>query len=228
MTTTNRPEASKTMMATASDTARPRRGTASERVMTAATKLLIEGRGHFEIDQLAEAAGCSTGAIYHNYGSKAGVLATVIARYNETVGGLIAPNVMPETRHLWLTALRHAVQATVAFMWSDPLTPVIVQETIKDASAAAETERWLRLHVAALAAHFAEAQTAGHLPPNLDPEVLAAGIAGGLRQIMRVFVARTDRPSIETAHRETWGFIARQVGGDGADDQAVSGAAKHP
>ena len=197
--------------------------------MTAATRLLIEGRGHLEIDQLAEAAGCSTGAIYHNYGSKAGVLASVVARYNETVGRLIAPIVTPESRHLWLMALRDAVQATVAFMWSDPLTPVIVQETIKDASAAAETERWLRLHVTALAAYFAAARIAGHLPPERDPEVLAAGVAGGLRQIMRVFVARADRPDIATAHRETWGFVARQVGCDqGDDDYAPLDSAKHP
>ena len=207
---------------------RHRRGTASERVVAAATRLLIEGRGHLEIDQLAQAAGCSTGAIYHNYGSKAGVLATVVARYNETVGGLIAPIVVPDDRHLWLVALRDAVGTTVAFMWDHPLTPVIVQETIKDASAAAETERWLRLHVATLAAHFAEARTAGHLQRERDPEVLAAGIAGGLRQIMRVFVARADRPDIATAHRETWGFVARQVGRDGVDDDATLGTAKHP
>ena len=196
--------------------------------MTAATRLLIEGQGHLEINQLAEAAGCSTGAIYHNYGSKAGVLATVVARYNETVGGLIAPIEVPDDRHLWLVALQDAVGATVAFMWDHPLTPVIVQETIKDASAAAETERWLRVHVAALAAHFVEARIAAHLPAERDPEVLAAGVAGGLRQIMRVFVARADRPDIATVHRETWGFVARLVSRDDVDVDTELSTGKHP
>jgi AcrR family transcriptional regulator len=194
--------------------------------LDAATRLLIDNRGHFEIDQLATAAGCSTGAIYHNFRSKAGVLAAVVGRYNEALGALIPPEEMPESRHLWLAALRKTVEAIVTSMWNDPLTPVIVQETIKEASASAETERWLRLHVEALARHLAQAQAAGHVLSDRDVEVLAAGLAGGMRQIMRVFVARSDPLAIATVSRETWEFVARLV--DENDPSRMVAAAKLP
>lgn len=205
---------------TATSSRRFKRGTASQRVMTAAVLLLIAGRGELEIERLADAAGCSTGAIHHHYGSKAGVLA--VARYNEVIADLMAPKFVAESRHLWLLALQESVDAIIAYMWDNPLTSVIVQETIKDASVAAENERWLRVHVAALALHLGQAQAAGHLPADYDTEVLAAGLAGGMRQIMRMYIARTEAPALAIVRRETWNFVARQVAVEPTHIEATS------
>lgn len=190
------------------------RGAAPDRILDAAARLLSTGGGHIEVDQLAGEVGCSVGAIYHHFGSKAGVLAVVVGRYNETISRLIVPERTAETRPAWLDGLRAHLDAVVEAMWRDPLTAVIVAETIKDASAAAETERWLRLHVGRLATHLAEAQAQGHLPADCDAEVLAAGMAGGFRQIMRVYIGRERRPALATVKAGVWGFIAALLAQD--------------
>ena len=190
---------------------RPKRGTASERIIIAATSLLVGDEGQLEVDRLAAAAGCSTGAIYHNFGSKAGVISAVTGRYNAKLAELVVPASMPSDRAAWLAAMRAALDATVAFMWGDPLTPVIATETVREAGVAAEAERWLNTHVRLLADQLAAAQAAGHLAAEADVEVLAAGVAGGLRQILRVLVTRPDRPDFAHVRSAAWAFVRPQL-----------------
>ncbi|NWC92985.1 MULTISPECIES: TetR/AcrR family transcriptional regulator [unclassified Pseudomonas] len=199
------------MNATGVGSKRPKRGTASERVIVAATRLLIENQGYLEINELAQAASCSTGAIYHNFGSKTGVLTAVIDRYNSSLGKIILPATVATNRDTWLASVKASTYATVAFMWGEPMTPVIVREAINDTGAAAETERWLGLHLEALTAFLSEAKNSGYLPPACDTEALAAGVAGGMRQIMRVFVSRAEPPEMDHVAREMWEFVARQI-----------------
>lgn len=179
---------------------------APQRILEAAKRMLVEQDGHMEIDQLAAAAGCSAGLIYHHFGSKAGLVAVIVGEFNEALSAMEPPG-RGTSRREWLDRLHARCDAIVAAMYTNPLTRIIVAETIKDASAAAATERWLRVHITELTEDLGGARRLGYLGKEMDPELIAAGIAGGLRQIMRVVVSRAKLPKLPAVQRDAWRFV---------------------
>ena len=104
---------------------RDRKSTATRaRLIAAAGEALREGDGEFEMGQLARRAGVSNGLPYHYFGSKAGAVAAVIEDFYDRYYAVLNQDLDPE--EAWAVRERERLRATVAFLYAEPLAPIVL------------------------------------------------------------------------------------------------------
>src|SRR4051794_30972394 len=182
----------------------------SRRLLDAAATELVTGNGRIEVAPVAARAGTSVGLIYRNFGSKAGLLAAVVADFYDRYEAQVfdAPLAgLPD----WAARERLRLEQTVDFYLDDPLAAVILGrlESVPEVAAVEATR--LRRHVEEAAANVRRGQERGEIPNDVDPGLAGAMILGGLRQALAEVLTRKRKPSRARLADELWRFVAAGV-----------------
>jgi AcrR family transcriptional regulator len=182
---------------------------ARERLLRAAAEELVES-GELEVAAVARRAGVSTGLPYRYFGTRSGLLIAVLDSFYERLGQAAALRVYDAPS--WAERERQRLRDWVTASYADPLAPFVLGGMTGDAEVAAANTRHLHQLIELGGRNIANAQRAGELPADRDPEFLAAATLGGVNAVLAVALTRTPRPSIETVVTQLWAVIAGTVG----------------
>lgn len=174
-------------------------------LIEAAAQALVEGQGHFELQDVARRAGVSVGLPYHRFGSKAGLVAAVVEHFYDQVETVIT---LDDVKQLdWAEREQVRLSRLISFLYGNPLAEVIITTLARDPEVAAvETARWNDV-IRLAAQNIKKGQQRGQLPAAYQPEILSAMICGGLRHAVGQALASSPRPSKPQLTRQLWSFI---------------------
>lgn len=184
-----------------------RSDTTRRKLLDAASAVLVEGEGRFEIAEVAARAGLSTGLSYHYFGSKAGLIAAVVEDfYDRHDAEVMDINPLPGAD--WASRERERVKRLIDFHYRDPLAPIVLNQLSREPEVAAVEARRVGRHVDIGARNVRLGQKEGLIPGDLDAKLLVAMMMGGLYRALGQALARSPRPGKAWLTREIWGSIA--------------------
>jgi AcrR family transcriptional regulator len=189
---------------------RTRRSASSrEKLLRAAVAELAE-TGELEVAAVARRAGASAGLPYRYFGTRSGLLIAVLDDFYQRLGAAAA--LREYTDATWAARERRRIRDWVAFLYGDPLAPVVLGGLVGDAEVAAANTRQLHSLIELGARNIAHAQKARDIPTGRDPELLAAATLGGTNTLMAIALTRTPRPPQKSLVAQSWAFVAGAVG----------------
>lgn len=179
------------------------------RILDAARQALLDGGGDFELVDVSRRAGVSPGLPNHRFGSKAGLIEAVVERFHN---GLREAIDLADLHTLdWTTRERERLTRLIAYLYDEPLSPLIIDALARNpAAAAAESERWTRI-IEASARNLENAQQRGQIGAEHDPALLAALICGGIRHAIGRAMAERPRRRPDELTAQIWDFIAHAL-----------------
>jgi AcrR family transcriptional regulator len=184
------------------------RGVGTRRnLLDAATAVIIDGNGDFEIGAVAARAGVSVGLIYHHFGSKAGLIAAVVEDFYDRYDAEVM-DVHPLPGADWPQRERERGKRVIDFHYRDALAPIVFSRLAREPEAAAVEARRVGRHVSVGTRNIRLGQKEGVIPAHLDPNLLVAMMMGGLHRALGEALARRPRPSQPWLEKEIWGSIA--------------------
>ncbi len=188
---------------------------ARARIVAAALEALVEGDGEFEIGDVARRAKVSVGLAYHYFGSKAGLISVLITDFHNRHEAVV--NQSFDKSLPWPVREKARLKASIEFLYSDPVTPVMMGKLSSSAEVIAiDTGR--RAAVVEMAAlNVAQGQRRGFIAADIDPNVAAAAIIGGINQAVAQAISSRRRPASDQLAERLWSFIA---GGLSLEQQA--------
>ena len=186
-----------------------RAGQTRLRIMAAAREALLEGGGDFELSDLARRAGTSVGLPYHRFGSKSGLIASIVADFYDGIGRAV--NLADFQPLDWAQRERERLRRLVDYLYGDPLSGLIISTLARDPEVAAlETARWSAM-LEASGRNLAKAQRRGQIGADIDPALTAALINGGIRHAIGLGLARRGRRSRQAMVEDIWTFVSRAL-----------------
>ncbi|MFC4560436.1 TetR/AcrR family transcriptional regulator [Nocardiopsis mangrovi] len=150
-----------------------------------------DGYAAVPLDEITRAAGVTKGALYHHFGSKAGLFTAVVARVQQEVAARVAAAADAESDP-WdrLTAGCRAFLASAA-------DPDVQRIMLIDGPAVLGWNEWRRMDEESSARHLTEALTAmaetGAIAPQ-PVEPLARLLSGAMNEAA-LWLARSDDPA---------------------------------
>jgi AcrR family transcriptional regulator len=177
------------------------------RILQAARQALLEGGGDFELSDLARRAGTSVGLPYHRFGSKSGVIASIVADFYDGIGRAVD---LADFAPLdWAVRERERLRRLVDYLYADPLSGLIISTLARDPEVAAlEAARWSAL-IEASGRNLAKAQRRGQVAADLDTALTAALINGGIRHAIGLGLATRPRRPRQAMVDGIWSFVCR-------------------
>ena len=186
-----------------------RAGQTRARIMAAARQALLEGGGDFELSDLARRAGTSIGLPYHRFGSKSGLIASIVTDFYDGIWRAV--NLADFAPLDWAERERERLRRLVDYLYGDPLTGLIISTLARDPEIAAlEGARWAEM-IAVAGRNLEKAQRRGQIAADLDPALTAALINGGVRHAIGLALATRPRRSRQAMVEEIWSFISRAL-----------------
>ena len=182
---------------------------AREKLLLAAAEELGE-TGELEVAAVSRRAGVSTGLPYRYFGTRSGLLIAVLDAFYERLADSAA--LREYDAPTWEERERQRIHDWVTAVYADPLSPLVLGGLVGDAEVAAANTRHLHLLIELGARNIANAQRAGELPTDRDPEFLAAATLGGTNAILSVALTRTPRPAAGDIIAELWTVVRGAVG----------------
>jgi AcrR family transcriptional regulator len=183
--------------------------TTRQALLAAATAELTEQDGVIEVGRVAARAGVSTGALYHHFGSKAGLLAALVEDF---YARLYAAVLEPDLAELgdWSQRERARIERSVAFHYADPLA-VILAAMAREPEVAAAEAPFLAAVIDGAERNIRAAQRAGEVDAEIDPGIAAAMIMGGIRAVLGRVLVRERRPRPARLVDELWRLVHSAV-----------------
>jgi AcrR family transcriptional regulator len=187
----------------------PRKAAKAAAILDAAERVLIRHGSGFEISELANEAGVSNGLAYHYFGSKDGVIEAVISRFYARYGEVVDQPANPDIA--WPVRERARLEEVVAFLYSDPLAPIVFGTLGHSSASAREFETESNL-IAKAARNVASGQKRGEVPAEIDPALAGAAIIGAVHQTAMTAMQMDPRPAPKQVADQLWRLIAAAVG----------------
>lgn len=189
--------------ASAADAART-----AQAVLAAGTELLAaRGFAEVSLDDVATAAGVTRGAVYHHYGSKAGLFGAVAARLQSDVAEAVvvaAERAGADPRE----QLRAGCHAFLDAITAAPAVRVL----LVDAPAVFGWQQWRRLDEENSAVHLREALAGVGVPDDLL-DATTAQLSGAMNEAALWTVQQPGRAEArDAAHRVLDRLLAAAVG----------------
>lgn len=181
-----------------------------QQLLDAARDELVRGNGVMELAALTRRAGLSTGALYHHFGSKTGLLAAI---YDDFYAGLrraIADSQLPEAD--WGTRERERTRLFVTYHFADPLASILLRRTAADPQLSELEAVYLQHMSDDAAGNIRRGQRRGDLPAALDPDSAAAYVIGGLRHGIAQQLRVCPAPTPGQATDRLWQLTAAALG----------------
>ena len=192
------------------------------RLVDAVAQALIEGGGDFEMSEISRRAGVSDGLPYHHLGSKAGALSAVIDDFYDRYHGVLNRRLDGSTP--WAARERERMRATIAFLYRDPLTPIVLGKMGRTVEVAAvESSRQAQL-IELAQRNIELGQRSGEIPSSLDAGIAAAAIIGSVQHVTQHAFARKRRPHARVVTEQLWALIS---GALALENPSASGGKTH-
>jgi AcrR family transcriptional regulator len=190
-------------------TGRGQRG--RRRILDAAREVLIAGDGRLELSALTAAAGVSTGAVYHHFGSRAGVLTALADEMYARVGSEVLD--VDVAGGTWADRERERIRRLVRLGYAEPLAGLLFAMNAREPALAAADARHTERLVAAAAANVRRAQRHGELSGDLDPDLVGAMVMGGIRHVLALALTEHPRRPESQLADQLWTLVAALVTG---------------
>lgn len=181
-----------------------------QQLIDAAREELVLGNGAFELSALTRRAGLSTGALYHHFGSKSGLLAAVYDGFYDGLRHAIADAHLPAGD--WATRERDRTHRFVAYHLADPLAPILLNRTASDSQLTELEAAYIHNLIDNAAANIRHGQKLGELPADLDADGAGAYVIGGLRHGVAQLLRVVPTPAADDATQTLWRFTAAVLG----------------
>lgn len=181
-----------------------------QQLLEAARDELVHGNGAFELSGLTRRAGLSTGALYHHFGSKSGLLTAIYDGFYDGLRHAIADAHLPAGD--WATRERDRTHRFVAYHLADPLAPILLNRTASDPQLTELEAAYVHNLIDNAAANIRHGQQLGELPTDLDPDSAAAYVIGGLRHGIAQQLRAVPTPSSDQATQTLWRYTAAVLG----------------
>lgn len=193
-----------------SDQTLTRRGEATRaRLLEAAVDELIERDGALEVASVAARADVSVGLLYRYFGSKAGLVATVVADFYDRSLKEIAEG--DDRGADWATRERGRTERSVAFYYREPLAPIVLTLLAREGEVAAVEARFIAKLVDDASRSVQRGQRHGEIPEELDARMIGAMLMGAFRVAIAEALTRRRRPLESALVDEMWRFVVAGV-----------------
>lgn len=182
-----------------------------QQLLDAARDELVRGNGVMELSALTRRARLSTGALYHHFGSKSGLLAAIYDAFYEGLGHAIADSHLPADA-VWATRERERTRRFVAYHFADPLAPVLLNRTAPDPQLTELEGVYIQNMSDDAAENIRRGQSLGQLPADIDPDSAGAFVIGGLRHGIAQQLRIKPPANPDQATERLWRMTAAALG----------------
>ncbi len=159
-----------------------------------------------ELGALTRRAGLSTGAVYHHFGSKVGLLAAIWDDFYEGLSRATADDRLPDAD--WATRERERTRCFVEYHLAHPLASLLLNRAAPDPGLT-ELEAVYILNLGdAAAANIRRGQESGEIPATVDADSAGHFVIGGLRHSIAQQLRVTPRASVDQATERLWQLTA--------------------
>lgn len=186
-----------------------------QQLLDAARDELVRGNGVIALHVLTRRAGLSTGALYHHFGSKNGLLATIYDSFYQGLDSAIADAQLPVDAD-WAVRERERARHFVAYHFADPLAPILLNRIALDPQLTELESAYLQNLSDNAADNIRRGQALGQLPADIDPDSAGAFVIGGLRRGIAQQLRIKPAPDPDQATERLWRLTAGALGIDGA------------
>lgn len=193
------------MTVTAQSTLTPKGEASRQRLLQAAADQLVAGEGAFELSSVATDAGVSVGLCYRYFGSKAGLIAAVVADYFDRFAAVFYVERNPGQD--WLEQGRKRTANTVDFFYADPLGRIVLTLLAREPDVVVVQRACMDKLIDGTTTFIKRGKKAGFIPAHVDPELTAAMILGGMLEGLAAGVSRVPRPSRSRLSQQLWAFV---------------------
>ncbi|MCW2959453.1 MAG: TetR/AcrR family transcriptional regulator [Solirubrobacterales bacterium] len=189
-----------------SDQTLTRRGEATRsRLLEAAMAELVERDGALEVASVAARADVSVGLLYRYFGSKAGLVAAIVADFYDRSLKEIGEG---DDRALdWAARERRRTERSVAFYYREPLAPIVLTLLAREGEVAAVEARFITKLVDDAARSVQRGQRNGEIPEELDARMIGAMLIGAFRVSIAEALTRKRRPTQSALTEQMWHFV---------------------
>lgn len=188
----------------------PRPALARNALMEAARAELISNGRVDDLSTVVNRAGVSTGAVYHHFGSKVALIASVYQAFFD--GSERAISTADRHGGTWIERVHRRCVAIVTYYFDDPLTPVMLSNSVDHAAIAELELAYLARVVAGVVQILRDGKRSGELAADVDVDLVAEYLTGGLRRGLAVLIERDPRPAVEAAGEQLWQLVATTIG----------------
>ncbi|MEO1038801.1 MAG: TetR/AcrR family transcriptional regulator [Pseudomonadota bacterium] len=184
------------------------------RLIEAARRVLIDQGGSAEIGDITGEAGVSAGLAHHYFGSKSGLITAVLEAFYADYEAVMNRRYPGDN---WQQRERARTRAVVGFVLDEPFAAVAFGALALSGEAALAEARCLNGLISLGARNIAGGQASGEISAGLDPELAAAFVLGGTRQLLATALTTSAAPDAEAITETIWAHIAGALGlaGDG-------------
>ena len=180
------------------------------RLVAAAREALIDGKGDFEMSQLARRAGVSDGLAYHHFGSKAGALSAVVDDFYDRQFAVVNQDLDRDAP--WAEREFQRFQAWIAFLYEEPVAPVVLGNMGRSVEVA-EVEAVRQKQLIDFARLSVEAgQQSGEIPESLEATIAAAVLIGAIRQTAMLVFAEEKPTHATVVTNQLWALLSGALG----------------
>ncbi|MBY0386934.1 MAG: TetR/AcrR family transcriptional regulator [Mycobacterium pseudokansasii] len=166
--------------------------------------------GELEVAAVARRAGVSAGLPYRYFGTRSGLLIALVQDFYRRLGAAVT--LRNYDAPTWAGRERQRIRDWLAFLYAEPLAPLVLVGPLGDGAVVAENARLVQ-ELANVAAHnIIHAQRIGELPADRDPQMLAVATLSGVHAMSTVALGRTPRPPADEVATQVWAFVAGAVG----------------
>lgn len=167
-------------------------GTGRARLLAATREVLVERGGGSDVEAVVARAGVSKALVWRHFGNRDGLLAAAVEQFWDDFDAAVFDAVLvPEAS--WQARERERLRAMVDFLLDQPLARVVLNGLAGVGAVQQVTERRLLRHVSAAADNIKRGQGSGDLSFQLDADLAAAFVIGGLHRA--VIMAGSSVPS---------------------------------
>ncbi|GAB0107398.1 TetR/AcrR family transcriptional regulator [Nocardia sp. JMUB6875] len=178
-----------------------------QQLLDAARDELVHAGGTLELSALTRRTGLSTGALYHHFGSKVGLLAAIWDDFYDGLSRATADDRVPADGD-WATRERARTHRFVAYHFDHPLAALLLNRVAPDPGLTEMEANYIRNLADAAATNIRRGQASGEIPADLDPNSAGAYVIGGLRHGIAQQLRDTPRPTVDIAAERLWRLTA--------------------
>ncbi|MFI5781504.1 TetR/AcrR family transcriptional regulator [Nocardia sp. NPDC051570] len=182
-----------------------------QQLLDAARDELVRGNGVMELSALTRRTGLSTGALYHHFGSKSGLLAAIYDGFYAALRHALADAHLPPDAD-WGIREHERTRRFVAYHFGEPLAPILLDRTALDPQLIEFEAVYIQGLIDDAADNIRRGQALGQLPADLDPDCAGAYVIGGLRHGIARQLRATPPPTPDRATEQLWRLTAAALG----------------
>lgn len=182
-----------------------------QQLLDAARSELIRSNGNLALSSLTRETGLSTGALYHHFGSKAGLLASIYETFFEGLNESIADAHLSH-HAAWGTRERERTRLFVEYHFADPLALLMLQRVALDPILTELEASYIALLTQNAAINIRRGQQSGEIPTDIDADSAASYVIGGLQHGIAQQLRATPPPTPTEATDRLWRLTAGALG----------------